>query len=269
MVKCYGTTDATTITAGTSVTVIKVATISAPNLLSGSRVRVYNNTDSVEIYNNVLSSAGFSYEYSWTSNKTITLTATYTSGATAKLGVSASGVISSTGVTFLDSQSDDTVYNSYAIDGSAVTGFSADYSQDDVNLTTASNFSAASLYAWWVYNETTADGIQNFFGGITAIDTANLEINTGVVNLYLDNTTSTFVYQTDTIRIYRSDGAYPARTVTTGGGGIAVNWNSNVYVGTADIVAAMNANPPDVNIAKINGYVVDGVGSETNPWGPA
>jgi hypothetical protein len=48
-----------------------------------------------------------------------------------------------------------------------------------------------------------------------------------------------------------------------------VNWNSNVYVGTADIVAAMNANPPDVNMAKINGYVVDGVGSETNPWGPA
>jgi hypothetical protein len=268
-VKCYGTTDATTITAGTSVTVIKVATISAPNLLLGSRVRVYNNTDSVEIYNGVLSSTGFSYEYSWTSNKTITLTATYTNGATAKLGVSASGVISSTGVTFLDSQSDDTVYNSYAIDGGAVTGFSADYTQTDVNLTTASNFSAASLYAWWVYNETTADGIRNFFGGITAIDTANLEINTSVVNLYLDNTTSTFVYQTDTIRIFRSDGAYPARTTTTGGGGIAVNWASNVYVGTADIVAAMNANPPDVNIAKINGYVVDGVGSETNPWGPA
>jgi hypothetical protein len=177
-------------------------------------------------------------------------------------------VISSTGVTFLDSQSDDTVYNSYAIDGSAVTGFSADYSQDDVNLTTASNFSAASLYAWWVYNETTADGIQNFFGGITAVDTANLEINTGVVNLYLDNTTSTFVYQTDTIRIYRSDGAYPARTVTTGGGGIAVSWNSNVYVGTADIVAAMNANPPDVNIAKIHGQVIVGTGVEADPWGP-
>jgi hypothetical protein len=268
-VKCYGTTDATTITAGTSVTVIKVATISAPNLLSGSRVRVYNNTDSVEIYNGVLSSTGFSYEYSWTSNKTITLTATYTSGATAKLGVSASGVISSTGVTFLNTQENNTIYNSYAIDGSAVTGFSADYTQTDVNLTTASNFSAANLYAWWVYNETTANGIRNFFGGITAIDTANLKINTGVVNLYLDNTTSTFVYQTDTIRIYRSDGAYPARTVTTGGGGIDVNWNSNVYVGTADIVAAMNADPPDVNIAKINGYVVDGVGSETNPWGPA
>jgi hypothetical protein len=37
---------------------------------------------------------------------------------------------------------------------------------------------------------------------------------------------------------------------------------------TATLIA-MNATPPDVNIAKINGYVVDGVGSDTNPWGPA
>jgi hypothetical protein len=37
---------------------------------------------------------------------------------------------------------------------------------------------------------------------------------------------------------------------------------------TATLIA-MNATPPDVNIAKINGYIVDGVGSDTNPWGPA
>jgi uncharacterized protein YfkK (UPF0435 family) len=33
---------------------------------------------------------------------------------------------------------------------------------------------------------------------------------------------------------------YPAKTVTTGGGGIQVNWNSNVFVGTADIDAKLN-----------------------------
>jgi len=36
----------------------------------------------------------------------------------------------------------------------------------------------------------------------------------------------------------------------------------------AAIVAAMNASPPDVNIAKINGLGVDGAGTEANPWGP-
>jgi hypothetical protein len=34
------------------------------------------------------------------------------------------------------------------------------------------------------------------------------------------------------------------------------------------IVAAMNDNPPDVNIALINGIDVDGDGTEAVPWGP-
>ena len=255
-------------TVGTLVTAQQFATISAPNLIVGSRVRVYNNTDSVELYNAVLVSAGFSQSFLYTGDKTVTLTVTYASGATAKLGLSATGIFTANGVSFLDSQENDTVYNGYAINGSAVTGFTADYVEDDVNLSMATNWSAANAYAWWVYNLTTEDGIRNFFGGITALDAGNIQNNSSVVNLFLDNSTALFIYQTDSIRFFKSDGIYPARTVTTGGGGIQVNWNSNVFVGTADIVAAMNANPPDVNIAKINGLVVVGTGTEANPWGP-
>jgi hypothetical protein len=36
----------------------------------------------------------------------------------------------------------------------------------------------------------------------------------------------------------------------------------------ASILAAMNAAPPAVNIKKVNDVVVNGVGSEANPWGP-
>ena len=36
----------------------------------------------------------------------------------------------------------------------------------------------------------------------------------------------------------------------------------------AAVLAAMNVAPPDVNIAKINGLVVDGTGTEADPWGP-
>jgi hypothetical protein len=36
----------------------------------------------------------------------------------------------------------------------------------------------------------------------------------------------------------------------------------------AAVLAAMNTTPPDVNIAKINGLVVDGTGTEADPWGP-
>jgi hypothetical protein len=165
----------------------------------------------------------------------VTLTATYTSGVTAKLGLSATGVLTAGGLTILSSQADDTVYNAYAVNGSLVTGFSADYANDDVNLTMSSNFTGANFYAWWTYNTTTESGIREFFGGITALDAANIRINSSVVSLFLDNSTANFIYQNDTVRIFRSDNAYPARTVTTGGGGISMNWNSNVYVAGVDL----------------------------------
>lgn len=49
----------------------------------------------------------------------------------------------------------------------------------------------------------------------------------------------------------------------------AASGNIDYATLAAAVLAAMNAAPPDVNISKINGYVVDGVGSDTNPWGPA
>lgn len=36
----------------------------------------------------------------------------------------------------------------------------------------------------------------------------------------------------------------------------------------AAVLAAMNTTPPSVNIAKVNGYTVDGSGSQADPWGP-
>jgi len=225
---------------GARVTAQQFATISAPNLIAGTRVRVFNNTNSVELFNGVLASAGFSQSFLFTGNKTVTLTATYTNGATAKLGLSATGNFTASGLSFLNTQADDTVYNGYGINGSAVTGFNADYAQDDVNLTMATNFTAANLYAWWIYNLTTEVGIREFFGGITALDSANIRINNSVISIFLDNTTALFIYQTDPIRLFRSDNVYPAKTITTGGGGIQVNWNANVYVGTADIDAKLN-----------------------------
>jgi len=234
LVRCLGTTLATSITAGTNVTIIKVAPITAPNLLSGSRVRLYNVTDGVEIYNDVLSSTGFSYNFSWTSNKTMKLTATYQSGTTAKLAVEATGVVTSSGLQFLNSQEDDTIYNAYALNGSLITKFQADYVNDEIDLKIASDFLATELYAWWVYNLTTINGIRDFVGGITAQDASNLRINTNIVSIKLDNITASDLLQTDNIRIYRSDLVYPVARPTSGGGGINVNWQNQVYVADLD-----------------------------------
>lgn len=51
--------------------------------------------------------------------------------------------------------------------------------------------------------------------------------------------------------------------VSTGGAVPTASQNA------AAVLSAMNAAPPDVNIARVNGYVVNGTGSSVNPWGPA
>lgn len=218
---------------GTYYTVPVTANGSITGIVSGSRVRIYNETTATETYNDV---PGTSYAVSYTDGTTyssgdvIKIYITQTSGTTAKLPFTTTVVASSSGWSALADQEDDTVYNQYAINGSAVTKFSADYTNDEVDLIVASNFAADEFYAWWCYNLTTSQGIADFFGGVTAQDAANLRINNATVNIYWDNTTTTNVYQTDNIRIYRADDAYPVRNPTSGGGGIDVVWRDRVYI---------------------------------------
>lgn len=218
---------------GTYYTVPVTATGQITNIVTGSRVRIYNETTLTETYNNV---PGTSYSVNYTDGTTyssgdvIKIYITQTSGTTAQLPFTTTVIASSSGWSALADQQDDTVYNQYAIDGSGVTKFSADYTDDEVDLIVASNFSADEMYAWWAYNLTTSQGIADFFGGLTAEDAANLKINNSVVDIKLDNTTASNVYQTDNIRIYRADSAYPVKNPTTGGGGIDVVWRDRVYI---------------------------------------
>lgn len=230
-------------TIGANVTAQQFATITAPNLLSGTRVRLYNVTDSVEIYNAILSGAGLSQSFQWTANKTVTMTAIYTSGVTAKLGLTATGIFTESGLTFLDSQENDTVYNAYALNGSSITKFSADYGNDTTDIVLTSDYSVQEFYAWWVYNLTTEQGIREFFGGVTAVDEANIRINTAVLDMYLDNETTTNIVQSDNRRFYRDDGIYPVKRPTSGGGGVDVVWRNTILIATndtANIAAAVH-----------------------------
>jgi len=59
-----------------------------------------------------------------------------------------------------------------------------------------------------------------------------------VVNIHLDNTTSTDVWALDNRRFFRTDGTRPVENPTTGGGGIDVEWREKVlFVNDADIAA--------------------------------
>jgi hypothetical protein len=157
-------------------------------LEAGSRIQVYNVTDSVELINSVVPGSMFAGYVAYSSDKSIRLRATYCSGVTAKDEYQATGTLTSSGAAFTVSQVDDVIYNTAAIDGSTVTEFASDYPNVQVDVTDPDGVTTVQrLHAWWMYNLTTASGIANFFGGLIADDAVNFRIVTSIINLKLDN----------------------------------------------------------------------------------
>ena len=211
--------------------------ITAANLIDGTRYQLYNVTQGSEIAIGLVSGgSGLSYNATLgvgqdaIAGDVIRLRATYQNGITAKLPLEVSGQITVSGLSFIESQTDDAVYISFGVDGSLVSNFSADYANDEIDIIVGSNFNVSDLYSWYVYNLTTVQGIQEFFGGIEALNEANFQIKNSIINILLDNTTATNIRQLDNRRIYREDGMYPVKDPTTGGGGIDVVWRNTILV---------------------------------------
>lgn len=235
-------------TSGT-ITLVQNVNAVAQNIIDDSRVQLYNVTKATEIDNSVVSGgSGYSYTINLLDGTvddgdTMRLRATYSVTTTAKESIESTGVISSSGLTFLDTQVDDDTYNTNAVDGSAVTGFSADYVNDQMDVTVDADFNITSWYAWWVYNLTTSQGISDFFGGVTAEDIANYRINNATVDIYFDCTLAAglLVKQIDNPRIYRADGAYPVIEPTSGGGTLDIVWREKVLIAANDDITAIRA----------------------------
>jgi hypothetical protein len=218
------------------------AVITASPIVAGSRVQVYNETTATELYNATASGTSITFEYydgiEASDGDIIRLRVARTSGVTAYLPFETKVICSSSGVSFLVAQESDTVYNLYGIDGAAVTNFTADLIDTQVDVITTANFTGEQYYAWYCYYVTTSAGIANFFGGVTAVDAGNILNDVTKVDIMWDNTTAQNVHQTDSIRISRSDGVYPVYDPTTGGGGLDLNWKVQVYVSEANVPTA-------------------------------
>ena len=211
--------------------------INITNVVAGSRLRIYNVTTGVETVNTVVSGTSYTSSYQEGTD--------YSDGDTVRVYLTklekeewvGDVIDTSNGFNVLASQIEDNVYTAMGVDGATVDKFVADYPNNQVDIQVAQNFSMAEFYAWWKYNLTSEDGIRRFFGGITAIDQANLRINHTVVNLFLDNMTSTNLVQTDNRRIYRTDGVYPVVPVTSGGGGIDIVWRNTILIAETGLKA--------------------------------
>lgn len=193
---------------------IKPATISAPSLIAGTRVRLFNETKNLELANETLASAGFSKTFDLLGalvsvGDTISLRAAYQSGLTAKTPIESLGILTAGGLTFATEQENDATYIANNIDGSAVTGISLspDYTNVEIDLSDASapyEISAQAIYNYYIHLLTTSQGIANFFGAITPIDRMNYQINAAVAPLRFQNTGTSHVVINGG-RIFRDD----------------------------------------------------------------
>lgn len=154
-------------------------TITAPALVSGSRVQVYDVTAAAELYNGVLSGAGLSIPATWTTNHTIRLRARII-GKQSLISIS---VLTESGLIFSDVQDEDPVYAQNAIDGAtcdvSVGGeFAADEPNVQVDLSDSDGHTLwQRFYAWWTWYETTSAGIAGeLFGRFSARDTRNYDL---------------------------------------------------------------------------------------------
>ena len=232
-----------------------VASASITGIVSGSKVRIYNVTENAETY---IGTPGTSYATTYTDGTG------YTTGDSVQVTIHKRGyltfqttVVASAGgwVVGADQQVDD-VYTTLAIDGSAVTGFAADYVFDEVNVTVASNFNIADMYAWWNYNLESNEGIRYFVAGMTAIDQANFRINNANVDIYIDNTTATNLRQLDNRRIYRADGAYPVKS--SGGGGIDVVWRNTILLAETGVSGLTPTEAAELSAAASMSMAIEG-----------
>ena len=249
-------------------TIVPPNVVSITGITAGSRIQIYNVTTDSEVVNTTVAGTSYTATYEegtgYSEDDTIRVRLTYVSGTSAKAEFQGSAVAGASGWSFLAEQVDNTVYNSLGIDGSTITQFQADYLADQVDIVTGVNFNISNFYAWWVYNLSTANGIRDFFGAITALDEANIRINTGVLSLYLDNSTNTNIRQLDNRRFFRSDGAYPVLDLTTGGGGIDVVWRNQILIAETGISGLTPSESALLNTISNVDTKVDGVKERTD-----
>jgi hypothetical protein len=160
-------------------------TISAPALVAGSRVQLYNLTTATQMFNGVLTGGGLTLPATWVADQTVRLRADHPD----KLPLETVGVLSSSGLTYLDVQADDTVYMGNAIDGATCTEFVADGTNVQVDINDPDGVTSVQrLYAWAQWYQTTAAGIaSDFFGAVSATDAASYQIDQAKADIHLDN----------------------------------------------------------------------------------
>lgn len=178
-------------------------------VLADTRVQLYNVTTDTEIENVFVT--GTNYSYVITTEASAGDVLRLRACKLGRIAGEAFGVWGASGVEFLISQPEDTIYTTWGIDGSTVTEFSGDVTghiyidANDLDGATTKT----RLGAWYSWVLTTDIGIRHFYNAVTYVSSAAIRINVDVADILIENTNATTALRfTDTsVRLYRSDGS--------------------------------------------------------------
>ena len=166
------------------------------NLVTGSRVQIYDTTNNLELKNEVATGSTVTWTdpVAYVADRDIRVRIAYVSGASANefidaaIGTVGDGTPNASTLSYRANQVADAVYNANAVTGSAVTGVTFTDSTVDKMLIdiSAGTVDLADLYAAWVYYASTATGIATDIDYIQAVDVSNYIYS----NLIWKNSTS-------------------------------------------------------------------------------
>jgi len=201
------------------------------NLISGSRIQIYNVTKDLEVFNDVVNNTFYLDQYEdgveYEDGDLVRVRITNTNGNESYLPYQASALVTGSGWSVFAGQVEDIVYNTYGIDGSEVSEFNWDGHDIEIDIDSISNtWSASRMYAWFINFCTTDVGIRDAFGSLLAIDAGNIRMADGVL---LDNLSSNTAKQTDAVRIFKENDSLPVKNPTTGGGGLTFFSTGTIY----------------------------------------
>ena len=175
----------------TNGTVLAPRSISVTGIVAGSRLRIYNNTTSAEVYNAIVSGTSYTATYAegtgYSENDVLEVRVAEIS----KLEFSSTVVASATGWSLLVTQETNATYASYGVDGSTVTGITWDGGNMEFDFNEADNsLQGGDIAAWYFYFITTATGISEGFGAISWPQINRISNRTATRAITFDNTKS-------------------------------------------------------------------------------
>lgn len=148
------------------------ATIELTGLTANSRVQLYDTTNAVELYNDVVTDTSLIFAAEYIADFDVRIRVMYQSGATAKTFVEFTDSVTINGLSRSITQVDDSIYVDNAVDGSAVTDITIVDGTFLVEVDTGV-VSLQQIYAYETYWLYTEEGIRDESRFITAVDQAN------------------------------------------------------------------------------------------------